>query len=53
MAVIVLVEDLPSWLFVTLATLVGVLMLVALAGYVKTFLGARKALPQKETNPKN
>lgn len=48
MALIVLIEDMPTPLFIGLIVLVSVLMLVAFVGYMKTFIGVRKTLPPKE-----
>lgn len=48
MALIVLIEDMPAPLFISLIVLVAVLMLVAFIGYMKTFIGVYKTLPPKE-----
>ena len=48
MAVIVLFDNMPPALRIGLVVLVGVLMLVTFFGYLSTYIGARKALPDKE-----
>lgn len=48
MAAIVLFPNMPGWLLMALVVLVSLLMLFAFLGYLKTFLGARRALPDKE-----
>jgi len=48
MAAIVLFDDMPSAVRIGLVVLVGVLMLITFFGYLSTYIGARKALPDKE-----
>ncbi len=48
MAAIVLFEDMPPAVRIGLVVLVGVLMLITFLGYLSTYIGARKALPDKE-----
>ena len=47
MAAIVLFPDMPNWVLVSLVVLVSLTMLVAFLGYLKTYLGARRTLPDK------
>ena len=48
MAAIVLFPDMPGWVLISLVVLVALTMLLAFFGYLKTFLGARHALPVNE-----
>lgn len=48
MAAIVLFDNMPSAVRIGLVVLVGILMLVTFFGYLSTYIGARKALPDKE-----
>ena len=48
MAAFVLFRDMPGWLRVALVVLVSGMMLFAFFGYLKTYLTARRALPEKE-----
>lgn len=47
MAAIVLFPSMPGWVLISLVVLVSLTMLIAFLGYLKTYLGARRTLPDK------
>lgn len=47
MAAIVLFPDMPNWVLISLVVLVSLTMLVTFLGYLKTYIGARRTLPDK------
>lgn len=48
MAAIVLIPEMPDWVMMGLVVLVSAFMIFTFGGYLRTFLGARRALPPKE-----